>query len=68
MFHFFCRSTALSSQACMIYMLLFFIPDVLNNQMARMREIVDRFFPDNWVLNVYMAISVNLPEMWEPYK
>lgn len=33
-----------------------------------MREIVDKFFPDNWVLSYYMGLTVNLIEAWEPYK
>jgi WASH complex subunit strumpellin len=28
---------------------LYFTPDILHNQTAKMREIVDKFFPDNWV-------------------
>jgi hypothetical protein len=33
-----------------------------------MREIVDKHFPDNWMLNLYMGVTVNLAEAWEPYK
>jgi hypothetical protein len=33
-----------------------------------MREIVDKHFPDNWVLNLYMGITVDLVDAWEPYK
>ncbi len=34
-----------------------------------MREIVDKFFPDNWILSIYMgSIIVNLAEAWESYK
>ena len=43
------RSTALSNQAAMLYVSLYFVPDVLQSQQARMREIVDKYFPDNWV-------------------
>ena len=49
------RSVALSTQASMLYMILFFAPDILQNQPAVMREIVDKHFPDNWVLDVYMG-------------
>ena len=35
---------------------------------AKMREIVDKHFPDNWVTAYYMGISVDLAEEWEPYK
>ena len=43
------RSTALAQQAAMLVVCLYFSPDVLQNQTAKMREIVDKFFPDNWV-------------------
>ena len=43
------RSTALATQASMLYVILYFIPDILNSQQATMREIVDKHFPDNWV-------------------
>ncbi len=33
----------------MLYVILFFLPDILHNQQAKMREIVDKHFPDNWV-------------------
>lgn len=33
-----------------------------------MREIVDKFFPDNWVVSYYMGLTANLIEAWEPYK
>jgi WASH complex subunit strumpellin len=43
------RSTALGTQASMLYVILYFVPDVLHSQQAIMREIVDKHFPDNWV-------------------
>lgn len=43
------RSTALGTQASMLYIILYFDPDILHNQQAKMREIVDKHFPDNWV-------------------
>lgn len=43
------RSTALATQASMLYVVLYFLPDLLQNQQAIMREIVDKHFPDNWV-------------------
>ncbi|XP_065061996.1 WASH complex subunit 5-like [Rhopilema esculentum] len=62
------RSTALATQASMLYVILHFCPDILHNQQAKMREIVDKHFPDNWVISVYMGIIVNLIDAWEPYK
>ena len=43
------RSTALATQASMLYILLYFEPEILHNQHSKMREIVDKHFPDNWV-------------------
>lgn len=62
------RSTALSTQASMLYILLYFEPEILHGQPAKMREIVDKHFPDNWVISVYMGITVNLLDAWSPYK
>uniref|UniRef100_A0A8C9R7B2 WASH complex subunit 5 n=1 Tax=Scleropages formosus TaxID=113540 RepID=A0A8C9R7B2_SCLFO len=62
------RSTALANQAAMLYVCLYFAPSILHTQQAKMREIVDKYFPDNWVISIYMGITVNLVEAWEPYK
>ena len=50
------RSTALATQASMLYVILYFDPEILHNQQAKMREIVDKHFPDNWV-NILFDIS-----------
>ncbi|XP_074640557.1 WASH complex subunit 5-like isoform X2 [Tubulanus polymorphus] len=62
------RSTALANQAAMLYVCLYFAPSILHNQQAIMREIVDKHFPDNWVISIYMGITVNLLDAWTPYK
>ncbi|XP_052859706.1 WASH complex subunit 5 [Anopheles cruzii] len=62
------RSTALANQAGMLYVCLFFSPSTLHMQPARMREIVDKFFSDNWIVSLYMGITVNLINAWEPFK
>ncbi|XP_043922537.1 WASH complex subunit 5 [Protopterus annectens] len=62
------RSTALATQAAMLFICLYFDQSILNTQQAKMREIVDKYFPDNWVISIYMGITVNLAEAWEPYK
>lgn len=61
-------TTAFAHQAAMLFITLFFAPNILHNQTARMREIVDKFFPDNWIVNIYMGVTVNLIEIWEPFK
>jgi hypothetical protein len=33
----------------MLFIILYFLPEILQNQQAMMREIVDKHFPDNWV-------------------
>lgn len=45
------RTTALSSQAVMLFVCLFFESSILQCQSAKMREIVDKYFPDNWVIS-----------------
>ena len=62
------RSTALGSQAAMLYTLLYFVPDTLRQETAFMREVVDKFFCDNWVLPTYMGHVVWLPEAWDSYR
>ncbi|XP_065842936.1 WASH complex subunit 5-like isoform X2 [Oscarella lobularis] len=62
------RSTALATQASMLYVILYFAPEILEKQQAVMREIVDKHFPDNWVVSIYMGITVNLIDAWEPYR
>mmetsp|Transcript_25594 Transcript_25594/g.52071 ORF Transcript_25594/g.52071 Transcript_25594/m.52071 type:complete len:1147 (+) Transcript_25594:262-3702(+) len=62
------RCTALSTQAAILYVVLFFVPDVLEKEAAAMREIVDKHFSDNWVISFYMGYVVDLSVMWEPYK
>lgn len=46
------RSTALANQAAMLYVCLYFSPSILHTSQAKMREIVDKYFPDNWVRQI----------------
>lgn len=62
------RTTALSTQAVMLFVCLYFSPQVLHTQSAQMREIVDKFFNDNWTLSIYMGITVNLIDSWSCFK
>ena len=52
------RSTALATQAAMLYVILYFSPDTLNSKQAQMREIVDKHFPDNWVSVVVVNVAL----------
>ena len=57
------RSTALATQASMLYIILYFTPDILADEEATMREIVDKHFPDNWVISYYLGFTVDLSVM-----
>jgi len=62
------RSAALANQAALLYVILYFDPQMLEREQAKMREIVDKHFPDGWILSMYMGITVDLVEAWEPYR
>lgn len=62
------RTTAIANQAGMLLVCLFFSAETLHRQNSRMREIVDKFFADNWIVSIYMGITVNLIDAWDPYK
>jgi len=62
------RSNALANQASMIFIILFFAPDIMHKQDTIMREIVDKHFADNWVIAYYMGYTIDLSMYWEPYK
>ena len=61
------RSTALSTQACMLYIILYFAPDILENEQSIMREIVDKHFADNWIISYYLGYLVDLSQVWSVY-
>lgn len=62
------RSIALAPQSAMLFACLYFQPDILMNQNSRMREICDKFFYNNWVISLYMGLTVNLVDAWDGYK
>ena len=62
------RSHALSSQAAIIFVLLFFIPDYLDIENSKMREIVDKHFSDNWVISVYMGYTIDIIDYWKDFR
>lgn len=61
------RSTRLASQAGMLYVILYFAPDLLHKQKSTMREVVDKYFHNNWVIATYMGQVVDLCVEWAPY-
>jgi WASH complex subunit strumpellin len=44
------------------------VPENLESQNSKMREIIDKHFNDNWVVPIYMGYTVDLSEQWSPYK
>ena len=58
------RSTRLSRQASMLYVILYFDPAVLRDERARMREVVDKYFHDNWVVHLYAGVTADLGLEW----
>ncbi|KAJ4971389.1 hypothetical protein NE237_004488 [Protea cynaroides] len=61
------QTVALASQAGWLYVLLFYSPEFLHNGLA-MREIIDRFFKDSWVVPFFMYFTVDLSTSWGAYK
>lgn len=62
------RTIALASQSAMLYACLYFQPETLMNQQSRMREICDKFYYNNWIISLYMGLTVNLLDAWDGYK
>jgi WASH complex subunit strumpellin len=61
------RSTRLSRQASMLYVILYFDPVLLRDERAKMREIVDKYFHDNWVVHVYAGVTADLGLEWDRF-
>eukprot|EP01035_Chromulina_nebulosa_P017771 gene17771-23373_t len=61
------RSTRLAVQASMLYVILYFSPKVLHKEKTSMREIVDKYFNDNWIISIYMGRIVDLTVEWQSY-
>ncbi|CAH2981352.1 unnamed protein product [Chilo suppressalis] len=62
------QASALATQASMLVICLFFTPHYLHSDTSKMREIVDKFFPSNWIIPVYMGVTLNLIDFWENFK
>ena len=62
------RSHALSSQAAIIVIALFFCPEILEKDQSKMREIVDKHFNDNWVISIYMGYTIDINDYWKEFK
>ncbi|CAH2091085.1 unnamed protein product [Euphydryas editha] len=62
------QASALATQASMLAVCLFFTPHYLHNDTTKMREIVDKFFPCNWITPIYMGVTMNIIDYWENFK
>lgn len=58
------RSFAFSQQSSIALVLLFFKPGYLKDDFSFMRQIVDRFFPDQWSICHYTGSYLDLPLVW----
>jgi WASH complex subunit strumpellin len=61
------RTTALSLQGGRLYVILFYSRNILHKGLI-MREIVDRFFKDSWMVPIFLHFSVDLLVSWDAYK
>jgi WASH complex subunit strumpellin len=66
------RSTRLATQAGMMYVILYFVPELLKSGDAAMREAVDKHFSDGstsfWIISVHMGHTVDLSAQWKGYE
>ena len=51
----------------MIFVLVPFCPQILDGQEAKMREICDKHFSDNWVIPIYNGVLVDLSIYWKTF-
>lgn len=62
------RTTALFHQAAYVFVLLFYVPHILQSDAPVMQRIVERFFADRWVLGWAASQVVDLGYEWERYR
>lgn len=62
------RCAALGGQAACLYVLLNFVPEVLQSDSVVMKDIVDKFLQVWWVLPIYMGFMVDLSIAWDHFK
>jgi len=51
----------------MMFVLLNFQPKILEKEDARMRVIIDRHFPDNWIIPIFQGYLVDLTIYWDAF-
>lgn len=62
------RCAALGGQAACLYVLLNFAPEILQNESVVMKDIVDKFLLEWWVVPIFMGFMVDLSAAWDQYK
>lgn len=62
------QSIALAPQSAMLFACLYFEPNTLFHHSTKMRQICDKFFSNNWIISLYMGLTVNLVDAWDGYK
>lgn len=51
----------------MLYVILYFVPEILEKGTSTMREIIDKHFSDNWIISYYLGYTVDISIAWAPY-
>lgn len=58
------RSSRLAHQGAMLVIVLFFNPMLLKKNTIMMRQVVDRFFPQSWMVPLYNGAVIDLSIEW----
>lgn len=58
------RTMRLAKQSSMLYVILYFQTSTLHVEKGTMREIVDKFFNNQWVVSLYNGMLVDVSEQW----
>ncbi|VDN26595.1 unnamed protein product [Cylicostephanus goldi] len=51
-----------------VFVCLLFKPAALKSDFIKMRQIVEYYFRDEWVLQLGLGLNVNLLDVWQPYR
>lgn len=62
------RCASLGGQVACMYVLLNFVPEILQSETLVMKDIVDKFLLGWWVVPIFMGFMVDLSVAWDQYK